>query len=130
MATFVEGFGFFTRWLNILMIGALLGALISCLLGYRFARRQAATFEFADALLFSAVGGTIAPTLATAVALALGSLGSDGEILTRALQLLLNTALLGLIGGLAVGVPLGFVAAWGTVRRGGTSAHQRDRRQN
>jgi hypothetical protein len=130
MAEFIEGWGFFTRWLSILAIGTPAAAVLSCLAAYHFARRQRARFEFTDALLFAVVGGVLGPTLGSGVALSLGLLGPEFPTLSRAGGLLVNTALLGLIFGLAFGVPLGLLAAWANVRRGPAPPHQRNRLQN
>ena len=130
MDTFIEQFTYFTRWLTILGLGAPLSALLSCLAGRRIAHNSGAQFEFSDALLFSAAGGLLGPPLAAAIALAIGALGPNAGTSAPPGSLLLDTAILGLVLGAIAGVPLGFVAAWDTLRRTTTPPHHRDRRQN
>jgi len=117
MDTFIEQFTYFTRWLTILSIGAPLSALLSCLAGRRFAHNSGAQFEFSDALLFSAAGGLVGPPLAAAIAFGMGALGTDAGTSSPLGSLLVDTAILGLVLGAIAGVPLGFVAAWDTLRR-------------
>ena len=130
MTALVEAFGLFARWATILEIGAPLGAVVACLGAYYFARRRRATFEFADALLFSAAGGLLAPTLASVAGVALGALGPDVATFGQVASLLLYTAFIGLFIGLTIGVPLGLLAAWVAVRRGAAPLRQSGRRQN
>ena len=130
MDTFIEQFTYFTRWLTILGLGAPLSALLSCLVGRRFAHTRGAQFEFSDALLVSAVGGLVGPPLATAIGLAIGALGRAAGTSPPLGSLLLDTAMLGLVLGAVAGVPLGFVAAWDTLRRTNALPPHGRRRQN
>lgn len=130
MDTFIEQFTYFTRWLTILSVGAPLSALLSCLAGRRVAHGQGAQFEFSDALLFSAVGGLVGTPLATAIGLAIGALGPAAGIGSPLGSVLLDTAILGLVLGAVAGVPLGFLAAWDTLRRTNALPHPDGRAQN
>jgi hypothetical protein len=130
MEHFNEQWTYFTRSLTILGAGAPLSAVLLCLAGRHIAHSSEAEFEFSDALLFSAAGGLLGPPLIAGIALALGALGPDATTLVDASTHLINIAVLGLVIGTVLGVPLGFLAAWDTLRRAKTPPHQFNRRQN
>ena len=130
MDNFIEQWAYLTRWLTILCVGAPVSAVVFCLAGRHIAHSSDAEFEFSDALLFSAAGGLLGPPLIATVALALGALGPDPTSLVDRTTQVINIAVLGLVVGTVVGVPLGFLAAWDTLRRAGTPLHHPNRRQN
>jgi hypothetical protein len=130
IATFVEAFAVFTRWMTLVAIAAPLGAVASYLAACRFAHARGSTVQFTDTFLFAAVGGMLGSLFASGVAIAIGALGPDAGSLPTAARLLVSSAVTGLMLGVAVAIPFAFVAAWTAVRRERSPRHQRGRRQN
>ena len=130
MAGFIEAWGFFTRWLGILAIGAPVGAVVLFLGALHFARRRGVSFEFTDGVLFGLAGAVLTPTLITAIAIPFGALGPDVTTAGRAIDLLFSTIVLSLVLGVLTGIALGFVASWLAVRRGAAPLPRGTRRQN
>jgi hypothetical protein len=118
MEAFIESWGFFTRWLGILALGAPVGAVALFVAAVRFARRRGVSLEFTDGALFGLAGSVLTPTLITAVAIPFGALGPEVTTLRGATDLLFSTLVLSLVLGILTGIALGFVAAWFGVRRG------------
>ena len=130
MAAFIEAWGFFTRWLSILGIGAPVGAVVLFLAALRLARRRGVSLEFTDGVLFGLAGAVLTPTLITALTIPFGALGPDVTTFRGATDLLFSTIVLSLVLGVVAGIVLGFVASWLAVRRGAAPLPSSTRRQN